>query len=87
MKPQPSLDTKDLQQQITQLQKNLTFVGQTTNSEASDLYKIIHQPGWTTVQDVALARQILDTMNQQAVALKSLRDTLATQVKTAAGGA
>ncbi len=83
MKPQPSIDTKDLQQQVTLLQKNLAFVGQTTNSETSDLYRIIHQPGWTTLQDVALARQIIETMNQQAVALKGLRDTLETQVKAA----
>jgi hypothetical protein len=86
MKPQPTVDTKDLQQQITLLQKNLAFVGQTTNSESSDLFKIIHQPGWTTLQDVALARQIIETMNQQANALRGLRDTLETQVKAAARG-
>ena len=84
MKPQPAVDTKDLQQQITLLQKNLAFVGQATNSESSDLFKIIHQPGWTTVQDVALARQIIDTMNQQATALRGLRDALETQVKASA---
>jgi hypothetical protein len=84
MKPQPSVDTKDLQQQVTLLQKNLSFVGQTTNSESSDLFRIIHQPGWTTVQDVALARQIVENMNQQAVALKGLRDTLENQIRAAA---
>jgi hypothetical protein len=84
MKPQPAIDTKDLQQQITLLQKNLAFVGQTSNSESSDLFKIIHQPGWTTVQDVALARQIVDTMNQQATALRGLRDALEIQVKASA---
>lgn len=84
MKPQPAVDTKDLQQQITLLQKNLAFVGQATNSESSDLFRIIHQPGWTTVQDVALARQIIDTMNQQATALRGLRDALETQVKASA---
>jgi hypothetical protein len=84
MKPQPAVDTKDLQQQITLLQKNLAFVGQATNSESSDLFKIIHQPGWTTLQDVALARQIIDTMNQQATALRGLRDALETQVKASA---
>jgi hypothetical protein len=84
MKPQPSIDTKDLQQQVTLLQKNLSFVGQTTNSESSDLFRIIHQPGWTTVQDVALARQIVENMNQQAVALKGLRDTLENQIRAAA---
>jgi hypothetical protein len=84
MKPQPTVDTKDLQQQITLLQKNLAFVGQATNSESSDLFRIIHQPGWTTVQDVALARQIIDTMNQQATALRGLRDALETQVKASA---
>ena len=85
MKPQPAVDTKELQQQITLLQKNLAFVGQTANSESSDLFRIIHQPGWTTVVDVALAHQIIQTMNQQAVALKGLRDTLETQVKAASG--
>jgi hypothetical protein len=48
------------------------------------LFKIIHQPGWTTLQDVALARQIIDTMNQQATALRGLRDALETQVKASA---
>ena len=78
MKPQPSVDTKDLQHQLTQLQKNLAFVGQNPSSESSDLFRIIHQPGWTTVLDVASARQIIETMNQQAIALKGLRDTLET---------
>jgi hypothetical protein len=87
MKPQPAIDTKDLQQQIVLLQKNLAFVGQTTNSESSDLYKIIHRPGWTTLRDIAAARQIIDTMNQQAAALKGLRDTLEAQVNAVAGGA
>jgi hypothetical protein len=87
MKPQPTVDTKDLQQQIGLLQKNLAFVGQATNSESSDLFRIIHQPGWTTLQDVALARQIIETMNQQANALRGLRDTLETQVKASAARA
>jgi hypothetical protein len=86
MKPQPTIDTKDLEQQITLLQKSLTFVGQASNPEASELFKIIHQPGWTTLQDVALSHQIIDAMNQQAVALKGLRDTLETQVRAAAKG-
>jgi hypothetical protein len=84
MKPQTSVDTKEVQQQLTQLQKNLAFVGQSSNSESSDLFRIIHQPGWTTIQDVALARQIVEAMNQQAVALRGLRDALETQVKAAA---
>jgi len=84
MKPQPTVDTRDLQHQIMQLQKNLAFVGQTTNSESSDLFRIIHQLGWTTVQDVAIARQMIETMNQQAMALRGLRDTLETQVKASA---
>ena len=86
MKPQPSLDTKELQQQLTQLQKNLAFVGQGANSESSDLFRIIHQPGWTTLQDVASARQIIETMNQQASALRGLRDTLENHVRAAGAG-
>lgn len=73
---QTKADVKGLEQHISQLQKNLAFLGGGSSSDSSDLFTIIHRPGWTTPQQVALAAQILEAMNQQAVAMKGLRDAL-----------
>ncbi len=81
MEAQPKIDVKDLEHRIGQLQKNLAFVGQSTTTDASELFVLIHRPGWTTPQQVAVAAQILETMNQQAAAMRGLRDTLEKHVK------
>ena len=85
MEAHPKIDVKDLEQRIGQLQKNLAFVGQSPASENSDLFTVIHRPGWTTPQQVAVATQILDTMNQQATAMRGMRDTLEKHVKASGG--
>jgi hypothetical protein len=85
MATQPKVDVKDLENRIGQLQKNLAFVGQGSTVDASDLFTIIHRPGWTTPQQVALAGQILEAMNQQAVAMRGIRDALENHVKASGG--
>ena len=82
MATQPKADVKDLEQRLGQLQKNLSFMGQGSKPDASELFTIIHRPGFTTPQQVALAGRILDAMNQQASAMRGLRDALEEHVKT-----
>jgi hypothetical protein len=84
MEARRKLDTKDLESKVAQLQKNLAFAGQSTGADSPTLINIIHHPGWTTIIDVQLASQILDAMNQQAVAMQGLRDTLQAHVTAAA---
>jgi hypothetical protein len=78
---QQKVDLASLEKRIGELQKNLAFVGQGSNPDSSQLFKIIHKPGWTTVQQVALATQILDAMNHQALAMQGLQKTLQTHVE------
>ena len=73
---QVKVDFGHLDKRIGEVQKNLAFVGQNANLETSELFKIVHKPGWTTPQQVELATQILDTMNQQANAMRGLRTAL-----------
>jgi len=40
------------------------------------LMKVIHQPGWTTIADIAFVGGILDSMVSQARALNSLKQVL-----------
>jgi hypothetical protein len=83
--PQPKIDVGNLEKRVTELQKNLAFVGQGNNTETSELFKIIHHPGWTTVAQVELAGHLLDAMNQQAAAIRGLRNVLEAHVKESAG--
>jgi hypothetical protein len=85
MEAHPKIDVKDLEHRIAQLQKNLAFVGQSPTTDTSELFVVIHRPGWTTPQQVGVATQILDTMNQQATAMRGLRDTLEKHVKASGG--
>ena len=82
---QPKVDLASLEKRIGELQKNLAFVGQSSNLDSSQLFKIIHKPGWTTVQDVALATHILEAMNHQAMAMQGLQKTLQAHVEDRAG--
>ena len=85
MEAQPKIEVKELEQRIGQLQKSLSFVGEKPTQDASELFKIIHRPGWTTPQQIALASQILDAMNQQAKAMRGLHDALSSHVKASGG--
>jgi hypothetical protein len=78
-------NVKDLDNRIGQLQKNLAFAGQGSSMESSELFTIIHRPGWTTPQQIALAGQMLEAMNQQAIAMKGIRDALENHVKASGG--
>jgi hypothetical protein len=82
---QPKIDLGKLESGIAQLQKTLAFVGQNPTTDSSDLFTIIHHPGWTTVVQVELAQSLIDTMNQQAVALRGLRNVLQTHVNESTG--
>lgn len=79
MATQSKVDVKDLEDRISQLQKRLAFVGQGLTT--SELFTILHRPGWTTPQHVELAGRMLEAMNQQAVAMQGLRDALEDHVK------
>jgi hypothetical protein len=81
---QSKVDFGNLDKRIGEVQKNLAFVGQNANLEASELFKIIHHPGWTTPQQVEIANQILDAMHQQAGAMRGLRNALEAHVKEGA---
>lgn len=80
----PKVDLKNLEHRAGELQKNLAFIGQSGNNDTSDLFKIIHFPGWTTILDVEVAGHILDSMNQQAAALRGMRNALEAHVKQGA---
>jgi len=83
---QTKVDVGSLEKRITELQKNLAFVGQSTNASSSDLYQIIHHPpGWTSIAQVEIANQLLDAMNRQATAMRDLRNVLDAHVKQSAG--
>jgi hypothetical protein len=82
---QPKIDVGNLEKRVTELQKNLAFVGQGGSTQSSDLFTIIHRPGWTTIAQVELANNILDAMNQQASVLRGLRNVLESHVKESAG--
>jgi hypothetical protein len=81
---QPKVDFVHLDKRIAEVQKNLAFVGQSANLETSELFKIIHHPGWTTPQQVELATQIVDAMNQQASAMRGLCNALEAHVRESA---
>jgi len=70
MEAQRKVDTKDLEKRVSDLQKNLA------GTDSPTLINIIHRPGWTTIIDVELAAGILEAMNQQALALSRMRDSL-----------
>jgi len=42
----------------------------------SEFFKIVHQPGYTTLADVAIATSFLDAMEQQAKAIETLNHGL-----------
>jgi len=85
MEAQPKIDVRQLEQKIGQLQKRLAFVGEKPSQDSSELFKIIHRPGWTTILQVELAGQILEAMDHQAQAMRGLQDALASHVKASGG--
>jgi hypothetical protein len=81
MEAQKKVDTKDLEKRIGDLQKNLAFVVGPSGGDSPDLIQIIHHAGWTTIIQVELAAGLLEAMNQQATAMRGMRDTLRKHVE------
>jgi hypothetical protein len=85
MESQMKTNTKDLEHRVTSLQKNLAFANDSSGVDSSELFKIIHRPGWTTPVQVLVAGGILDAMNQQAAALRGLGETLQQHIDASVG--
>jgi hypothetical protein len=64
----------NFESQIKEFNNNLR---QLTGGDSLDgLIKVIHQPGWTTIADIAFVGGILDSMVSQARTLNSLKQVL-----------
>jgi hypothetical protein len=85
MESQMKTNTKDLEQRLVSLQKNLAFANDSSGVDSSELFKIIHRPGWTTPVQVLVAGGILDAMNQQAAALRGLGEALQQHIDASVG--
>ena len=55
--------------------KDFPFVDHKQLSD-SEFFKIIHNPGYTTLQDVAIANTFLDAMREQVNAIAKLHNGL-----------
>ena len=85
MEAHTKANTKDLEHRLGSLQKSLAFVNDNSGVDSSELFKIIHRPGWTTPVQISLAGSILDAMNQQAAALRGLGQALQQHVEASGG--
>ncbi len=63
---------KHVQVRLQELHRNLTALTEDSGSN-SDFWRIIHNPGWTTLPDVALATGILESMHEQVKALRGIK--------------
>jgi hypothetical protein len=67
---------KHLDSQIRDLHKQLRALGDENGAQNAELFRIIHNPGWTTVLDVALAASHVEAVQAQLKALTSMLQTL-----------
>ena len=65
-----------LAQRYEQIRKGLQSLGGNTEGANTELFQIIHRPGWTTVLDVALVHQALDALQHQAAAIEKLHEAM-----------
>jgi prefoldin subunit 5 len=65
-----------LAQRYEQLRKDLQNLGGNTDGTKTELFTIIHRPGWTTVLDVALVHQALDVLQHQTAAIEKLHEAM-----------
>ncbi|HEX3154838.1 MAG TPA: hypothetical protein VHV32_09445 [Candidatus Angelobacter sp.] len=65
-----------LAQRYEQIRKGLQNLGGNTDGANTELFQIIHRPGWTTVLDVALVHQALDVLQHQAAAIEKLHEAM-----------
>ena len=74
---------KNLDAQLKQCLKEISGIGNENDSSNAELFRIIHNPGWTTLPDVALATDILESMQAQVKALTGIRKALLEGAKNA----
>lgn len=76
---------KHLDTQLKQVFKEISGFGNENDNTNTELFRIIHNPGWTTVLDVALATSIVESMQTQVKALMGMRQALLEGTKNALG--
>ncbi len=69
---------KQVQIRLEELNRNLKSLSD-DSSPNSEFFRIIHRPGWTTLPEVALASGIIESMLEQAKALKAISQVFVTQ--------
>jgi prefoldin subunit 5 len=74
---------KHLDSQIREVQKQLRDLGDENGAANAELFRIIHNPGWTTILDVALATSHVEVIQAQLKALNSMMLTLQQGAKNA----
>jgi single-stranded DNA-specific DHH superfamily exonuclease len=68
-----------LESRIQALKSSLSNIGDT--SDVQELFAVIHNPGWTTLAEIAFVGTILDSMEQQTRNLILLRKGLLSGAK------
>jgi hypothetical protein len=81
MQIQPDVNTKELESKAIALQKSLAFVNDGSGTDSSELFIIIHRPGWTTLRAVNEASDLLSAMEQRGVELQALKRRLQQHVE------
>jgi hypothetical protein len=67
---------KHLDTQLREVHKQLRALGDENSSTNAELFRIIHNPGWTTLPDVALALAQVESVQAQLKALNSVMQNL-----------
>lgn len=65
-----------LAQRYEQIRKSLQNLGGSSDGSQTELFLIIHRPGWTTVLDVAMASHSLDALQHQVAAIEKLHEAM-----------
>jgi hypothetical protein len=74
---------KHLDTQLRDLHKQLRTIGDENNTTSAELFRIIHNPGYTSVLDVALATFQVDALQTQLKALTGMLQALQQGAKNA----
>jgi hypothetical protein len=81
MQTQQEVNTKELESKVIALQKSLAFVNNGSGTDSSELFTIIHWPGWTTLRAVTAASELLDEMEQHGAQIHALKQKLQKHVE------
>ena len=73
-------DLTHLEAHISALKTSHAALGNT--SDLDELFRIIHNPGWTTIAEHALVNLTLDSINAQTKQLLTLRQSLLSAAKS-----